>query len=258
MAKGEHKHIQDKTIDLVSKKTTKYADEANKEPDILLQDSSILDGEGFEQVWIEVETSTIAKPGYIVKRVYNAAINDAKLVFAVPAEEQKSRDYYAQRIDTIVGPPELMHKSVHENVYRLYTDSNNLQSMNGGTVLIPEDGSESTGEWLYNDRTDDLEYQNGDFTVEIDNPRKSIKVKNPDYQVIENEENYTIQTPTGEKTSSNLELQEYKRIPCPVYPFDIPRTRLDKVMENIEYLIFSENVVYRREHPNCGVYDIGA
>lgn len=227
-------------------------------PDIRIKNTDFLDSDDFSEVWVEVETSTIAKPGYIVKRVYQAAIEDAKMIFAIPAKEDGGVDYYAKRIDTIVGPPNLVHKKRGENKYKLYTRSDYLRTEEDGYALIPAD---EKGEWVLEEKKSNVNYNYDSDTIQIDNYENgtSVSTDNLNHHLSILEDGYRIHS-NGEVSDIDTlgELEEYRRVPKPIYPFDIPRTRIDKVTSSIEYLVFGENVVYRREHPNCEIYDIGA
>jgi hypothetical protein len=262
VSKTQHDIVRDKATNLISGESSDYSipeTNASGIPDIRVNDAEFLSSSEFSEVWVEVETTTIAKPGYIVQRVHNAALNDAKLIFGVPARENDSRDYYAQRIDTIIGPPELVHKKIDENRYKLYTGSDHTRLKNeDGFALIPSD---SSGNWILEEKRSSLRYEYESGVVEIENQDDSIEARREslDNYITNSEDGYTLHR-EGETNSVDTlaDLKHYQRIPKPIYPFDVPRTRLDKIIDNTEYLVFGENVVYRREHPTCDIYDIGA
>lgn len=262
VSKTQHDIVRDKAASLISGESSDYSiPEKNTSgiPDIRVNDTEFLSSSDFSEVWVEVETTTIAKPGYIVQRVHNAALNNAKLIFGVPARENDSRDYYAQRIDTVIGPPELVHKKIDENRYKLYTGSDHTRLKNeDGFALVPSD---SSGNWILEEKLSSLKYEYESGVVEIENQNDSVVagVESLDSYLTSSEDGYTLHTEDKTDSVDTLaDLEDYRRIPKPIYPFDVPRTRLDKVIDNIEYLVFGENVVYRRDHPTCDIYDIGA
>lgn len=81
MGNLEHGQVKSKVTSLVALDASSFTvpnRNVTGKPDVVVEDTDFLNGSDFSEVWIEVETTTVAKPAYIVQRVYEAAINDAK------------------------------------------------------------------------------------------------------------------------------------------------------------------------------------
>lgn len=222
------------------------------EPDICLEDSSVCESDKFEEVWFEAELSTIRRPANIVNKVIQAAKVDAKLVFLVKAVEDKRVDYYADRIDNIIGPPSLMSHYKGKNEYCLYNSQENLLTESGGLVVTK---GRNRVEWTYNDKTQTVSCELYGDEICIDNPSTGIEVSEEDADIVGRmkEEEFVVESSSGESYSS-IRDSDYNVVKKPIYPFSIPRSRVEKVVNSVEFLIFGENVTYHRVHPKLDSY----
>lgn len=215
-------------------------------PDLCVKDSTFWDdGNAFDEVWIEVEISSIRTPANIIRRMMGAFESNAKLVFSVPAKQDKRRDYYANRIDKIIGPPELTSKRVGRDSYELYNSEVPVKTKDGEKVVIPKNIQTN---WVFNEKSRRIclsgEYEN---QVEIINPDNSLSVCKDSIEDFRTDEDKII---VGDEDS----VSKHKCLNQPIYPFRYPRGRISSVLDSVEYLVFSDNVVYTRKHPKVETY----
>jgi hypothetical protein len=221
------------------------------DPDICLSHSTICQSDDFNEVWFEAEVSTAKKPSHIINKVIQAARSKCKLVFLVPAVSNKRMDYYASRIDNIIGPPSLRRGYEGENEYSLYKSSNPLKTQDGNIVLT----NNSTGQWIYNEKKRILQYKtNTSSNIEIRNPSENFKIKSAKYTGhIENDKFIVDEDGSTHKYNSILD-SDLNVVHRPSYPFTIPRNRIEKTINSVEYLIFGDNLTYHKMHPKIESY----
>lgn len=222
---------------------------SNYKPDICLKNSSFWDdSDKFDEIWIEIEISSIRRPSNIVRKVMSACEKNAKLVFGVPARNDKRRDYYANRIDKIVGPPELVSRRVNKNKYELYVSEKGIKTDNNKRILVPK--SYKSLRWIVDEQSGEINLIDGSKSlIVIEEPKRNMQVK-------ENQiENYSlIDNKVILSDDSSIKIDKCRKLKMPIYPFVYPRNRIDKIIGSIEYLIFSENIIYQRKHPKVETY----
>lgn len=215
-------------------------------PDLCVKDSSFWDEEdSFDEVWIEVEISSIRTPANIIRRMMSAFESNAKIIFSVPAKQDKRRDYYANRIDKIIGPPELTAKRVGRDSYQLYNSDMPVRTNDDEKVIIPKN---IRTDWIFNEKSRRIclsgNYEN---QIEIINPDNSLSICKDSIENYRTNEDKIV---VGDKET----VSKYKCLNQPIYPFEYPRGRISSVLDSVEYLVFSDNVVYRRKHPRVETY----
>lgn len=244
-----HKELVEKTKSFVSKndKSGLCSSDTGFEPDVCIKESSFWNQDDeFDEVWIEAEISSIRTPASIINRIIRAFEANVKIIFSVPAKEDKRRDYYANRIDKIIGPPELASKRVSRDEYQLYNSDSSIKTEDGENVLIPRLVRTN---WIFNEKSREIRISGDNLgDISVRNPSDSFRLSK---DAIDNyrEQGNDIIVDDCESTVSG-----YKRLKRPVYPFSYPRGRVNKVLNSVEYLVFSDNVVYTRNHPNIETY----
>ena len=251
---NNHRNLVEKGREFVKKRDDcEFIDsETEYEPDICLKDSSLCDGSDFSEVWFEAELSTVQRPSNIIRKITQAAEVDAKVVFLVKAVEDKRVDYYADRIDNIIGPPSLMSHYKDKNSYCLYNSQENLRTDSGNIVLTEQN---NRVEWIYNDKLQRVSCELNSDSVSIENPSAGLKISDEDAGIVgyQEGEEFLVQF-DGETSYDSIRDSPYKPVRKPDYPFSIPRSRVEKVVDSVEFLIFGENVTYHRVHPKLSSY----
>lgn len=248
----KHADLIRRTREYVNKNETAelIESELSYSPDICLEDSHLKERD-FDQVWFEAEYSSTRKPSDIVNKIVRACESNSKIVFVVPASSDDKIDYYATRIDNVIGSPSLRCGRLNKNQYTLYKSNEYLRTDNDKIALC-----ETKGDWIYDDLKDEIWYRKPG-KLRISEPEPVVSVS--EYQV----EATGILTDTGIKVRSEdnntdrLSNTRYEAIKKPVYPFHIPRSRREKVIKSVEYLIFGENVIYHRKHPHVETHITG-
>ena len=231
---NNHRNLVEKGREFVKKRDDcEFIDsETEYEPDICLKDSSLCDGSDFSEVWFEAELSTVQRPSNIIRKITQAAEVDAKVVFLVKAVEDKRVDYYADRIDNIIGPPSLMSHYKDKNSYCLYNSQENLRTDSGNIVLTDQN---NRVEWIYNDKLQRVSCELNSDSVSIENPSAGLKISNEDAGIVgyQEGEEFLVQF-DGETSYDSIRDSPYKPVRKPDYPFSIPRSRVEKVEDSVE------------------------
>jgi len=243
-----HSKLLERTKSFVKKnKESSLCDSDTKfNPDICVKNSTFWNDEDvFDEVWIEVEISSIRTPAKIIRKMIGAFESNAKLIFSVPAKNDKRRDYYANRIDKIIGPPELASKRVGRDKYQLYNSKTPIKTEDGEKVMIQKDVQTN---WIFTEKSRSIRLSGYDEDqIRITDPSKSLTISKDQIDDFETEED-RIMVGCGDNGS------EYKRLNKPAYPFGYPRVRISTILDSVEYLVFSDNIVYTRKHPKIETY----
>lgn len=255
--KLDHSSLIDRACSFCNKNDiSKFS--VNKEPekpDIILHTSQIWDKDNLDKIWMEAEFSSIERPSNIIDKVIRAAKNNAKLIFIVPAKRNKRRDYYANRIDQIIGPPELLSIQMDKNTYKMYKKSEPIKTEEGSIFLRSK---ETKYEWIYDERKNCVNYKSKNLSFSIFNPENPLTI--PDDNILYSADmeddafNLHINGEENARKVDDLKKTKYRAVRMPIYPYNIPQHQIRKIINNIEFLVFSKNIAYRRQHPSVNTY----
>jgi hypothetical protein len=270
--KHTHGHVQEAVKARLSENGATVevpGQDENDDPDLRVTDSGTVFST--EPVRIEIETSTVTKPGHIINRVYTAADAGEQLVFVLSSDRSVDADP-AQRIDTILGDPEFAHGYQDGTTVGLYNGRGHLKTTDGAHVLLPRNG-ETRGEWTLQQDNGHLRYQQhgaeGQTLVTPLPPEEDSQNENSgittwgeskgaiqiDKSCIDSwvEYNrsageYVVEGEDSRVFEDKRAVQdEYQYIPEPI----IPRTddAVSEVLDQLEYLILEDSEIYRRPYP---------
>lgn len=249
-----HRRLVEKGQKFISKYENRESvdSETEYEPDICVRQSSTFDSSDFNEVWFEAEISSIRRPSNIIEKVAQASRSNAKIIFLVEAVEDKRVDYYAERIGNIIDPPSLMSHYMDKNRYRIYNSHKNLLTTSERMVLT-EQGDQV--EWTYDDKQNKVSCDLSNKTISVSNPGSEIRVSDEGVGKTGHINNGKFFVDSDESESyDQIQDSPYKPVKKPCYPFSIPRLRVEKVIDSVEFLIFGENVTYHRVQPKLNSY----
>lgn len=242
----DHRYILDRTEDFISQYSNSEPIEGSRPDFEITEDVFNWSTDGFESIFIECEFSSVRRPSKIVDKFLNAAENNAKIIFSVPATEDNRVDYYAKRIENIIGPPNLMHSNNGKNEYILYKDSSELRTAENNYCVLSKN-TDNDEKWIYKEKKDKITLSNNVDDIEICRPSRCIKPKRSNIKYYLKQD--CVFDSKQNKLGNIKDLGEkYKPVTSPVYPYRLPRYRIEDTLKSVEFLIVGKNIFHTKSY----------